>query len=211
MDFDFTTESISPTSTSVLTTGSLGAFDLPAGTTSDRPLDASTGCIRFSTTNTNLEYYNGTAWVAIVSTTSTGAVLLRANGTIPATTSTSPITVGNTAPTTAQGTQVWSQVFTPLTTTSKIVVQFHVTIDTSSNGITGICAIFRNTTCIGVLSAPRGGTITCYVVDQPASTASITYSARIGPTGSGTAYVNQLVGGNFAGTMASTYSIEETV
>ena len=210
MDFDFTTDTIQPAS-SILVTGGLGAIDVPSGATADRPASPSSGCLRFSTTNTVLEYYNGTSWVSIVSTTSTGAVLLRANGTIPATTSTAVIPIGNTAPTTAQGTQIWSQVFTPVSTTSKIVIQFQVSIDTSTNGITGICAIFRGTTCIGVLSAPRGGSVTAYVVDQPASTATVTYSARIGPTGSGTAYVNQLSGGTFGGAMASTYSIEETV
>lgn len=252
MDFDFTTDSISPTSSSILATGGTGALDIPVGTTLERPGTASSGCIRFNTTVSALEFYNGATWLSLtsgsagtvtsidisggttgltttggpitssgtitltlagggslVTSTSPGAVLQRVTNSIPATTSTTVITIGNTAPTATQGTQIWTQTFTPKSSTSKMLIEFQVGIDTSTNGITGICAIFRGTTCIGVLSAPRGGSVTAYITDLPATTSAITYSARVGPTGSGTAYINQLSGGTFGSAMVSIYSIQE--
>ena len=46
-----------------------GALNLPRGTTSERPTDASTTTpyIRWNTTNSALEFYNGSSWVEIIS------------------------------------------------------------------------------------------------------------------------------------------------
>jgi hypothetical protein len=48
----------------VLLTGT-GYLDLPAGTTAQRPGSASSGMIRFNTTLSQFEGYNGTAWSAV--------------------------------------------------------------------------------------------------------------------------------------------------
>jgi hypothetical protein len=48
----------------VLMTGT-GTLDLPTGTTAERPGSANSGMIRFNSTLTTFEGYNGTAWGAI--------------------------------------------------------------------------------------------------------------------------------------------------
>jgi hypothetical protein len=52
-----------PASISDTANTSTGYFDLPAGTTAQRPGSPATGHIRYSTTFDSTEYYNGTAWV----------------------------------------------------------------------------------------------------------------------------------------------------
>lgn len=42
---------------------STGGMYLPAGTTAQRPAAPATGMIRFNTTTTVVEYYNGTQWI----------------------------------------------------------------------------------------------------------------------------------------------------
>lgn len=39
-----------------------GGLFLPAGTTAQRPASPATGQIRFNTTTSNVEVYNGTSW-----------------------------------------------------------------------------------------------------------------------------------------------------
>ena len=43
---------------------STGYFDLPSGTTGQRPASPNTGYIRYNTTTSSLEVYNGSSWVA---------------------------------------------------------------------------------------------------------------------------------------------------
>jgi hypothetical protein len=61
MDFDSVTETITPTKSTSLTIGGSGALFIPTGTTAQRPALPASGYIRFNTTNTVLEYYNGVA------------------------------------------------------------------------------------------------------------------------------------------------------
>lgn len=75
-DFDF--EIQMPPSANLYVRGTL-AFDansdfrLPAGTTNQRPVSPVAGMIRFNTTNNNIEGYNGTAWINIMSPAVDGA------------------------------------------------------------------------------------------------------------------------------------------
>ena len=86
MDFDFTTESITPNSSTILTLNSVGAFDLPSGTTAQRPGSVSAGGIRWNTSLIipAIEFYNGTAWIPISSST-TGYITVGAAATSQAT------------------------------------------------------------------------------------------------------------------------------
>jgi hypothetical protein len=43
---------------------STGYFDLPSGTTGQRPASPNTGYIRYNTTTSSLEVYNGSSWIA---------------------------------------------------------------------------------------------------------------------------------------------------
>lgn len=64
MDFDFSTETITPDNTSVLTIGGTGGLILPIGTTEQEPT-ASAGIIRFNSDTSLIEYNNGSAWVGV--------------------------------------------------------------------------------------------------------------------------------------------------
>jgi len=54
---------ISPTNISDKDNSSTGAFDLPSGTTAQRPASPNTGYTRYNTTIGSLETWNGSAWV----------------------------------------------------------------------------------------------------------------------------------------------------
>jgi len=61
MDFDNKLEVITPTKSTSLTISGTGALFIPAGTVGERPVAPQSGYIRFNTTDTVLEYYNGVA------------------------------------------------------------------------------------------------------------------------------------------------------
>ena len=61
--------SITPTAVSDQANTSTGYFDIPSGTTAQRPVSPSSGMIRYNTTTSQYEAYLGTDWV-IMSTTS---------------------------------------------------------------------------------------------------------------------------------------------
>jgi hypothetical protein len=62
------TVSATPTSVSDQSNTSTGYFDLPSGTTAQRPSSLNSGQIRYNTTNSQVEYTDGTSWYAITST-----------------------------------------------------------------------------------------------------------------------------------------------
>lgn len=72
MDFDFLTESIIPTQTTVLSITATGALGLPTGTVAQRPGSPSAGFFRYNSDNTVVEYWNGSAWNSLG--TGTGSV-----------------------------------------------------------------------------------------------------------------------------------------
>lgn len=51
-------------------TAATGFFDLPSGTTAQRPVSPAVGMIRYNTTNIEYEVYSGSAWVALTTQTS---------------------------------------------------------------------------------------------------------------------------------------------
>ena len=97
MDFDFTTESISPNSTTLFTVSSVGALTLPVGTTAQRPGSATAGALRWNTSLSTpaIEFYNGATW-ATVSSGGTVTSVAVSGGTTGLTTSGGPITGSGT-------------------------------------------------------------------------------------------------------------------
>lgn len=93
MDFDFTTETITPDSTSILTIGGNGALELPSGTTGQEPVGAVAGALRWNTTVPQLEYYNGTVWLSFGGTVTS---VQASGGTTGLTFSGGPITSAGT-------------------------------------------------------------------------------------------------------------------
>lgn len=63
MDFDFTTETITPDLTQILTIGGNAGLEIPFGDTAARPSDAEVGTIRFNTDTNVIEGYNGNSWL----------------------------------------------------------------------------------------------------------------------------------------------------
>ena len=60
-----TVSGVTPQDVSDQSNTSTGYFDIPSGTTGQRPASPTTGWIRFNTTTGNIESHNGTAWASI--------------------------------------------------------------------------------------------------------------------------------------------------
>lgn len=59
MDFDFTTETITPDNTNLLTIGGTGGLEIPVGDTATRPISPVEGTIRYNTDLSKIESYIG--------------------------------------------------------------------------------------------------------------------------------------------------------
>jgi hypothetical protein len=168
----------------------------------------------YITTDTNLIYRdNGASWILLsagVPVVGSGQPIQQTFSNIAATTGTSTITLANTTPTTAMGTQIWSHTITPTYTTSNVNISgaFCYSLSTTSRQLTA--AFFRGSTCIGVVGASISTTTLIYTlpfnfIDTPGSTSTQTYSIRVGiSNGTGTWYIGQTgtTGNNFNGMLA---------
>ncbi len=63
-DNSFQVVAVTPTAVSDQANTSTGAFDIPSGTTAQRPGSPSSGYIRMNTTSGSLEFYDGSTWIA---------------------------------------------------------------------------------------------------------------------------------------------------
>jgi len=70
-DNTFQEVSVTPTAVSDQSNTSTGAFDIPSGTTAERPGSPNVGYIRYNTDDGLLEIYDGTEWVAVSVTPAT--------------------------------------------------------------------------------------------------------------------------------------------
>jgi len=188
---------------------------IPSGATADRPASPAAADLRYNTTLNFPEVYNGTTWLP-----ATGKVVQMVTGTIAATSGTTQTVLDNTAPTSSEGFQIWTQAFTPVYSTSRIVITFSVTLSHATVGRTFITSVFAGTTNIGSIvssigattalgTAMAGTSTTLQVVYSPGATTAITFSARTGTNGTGTAYVNQTSGATLGGASVTEYTIME--
>ena len=115
-DNAWTTVSVTPTAVSDQANSSTGYFDLPAGTTGQRPGSPTSGNMRYNTSTNGFEGYNGTAWGSIGGGASAGGAIYENTTTISTsytlTTSTNgfsvgPITVASGATVTVPSGQRW--------------------------------------------------------------------------------------------------------
>jgi len=142
-------------------------------------------------------------------------------GTIGEFTGTTVIAVDAVAPLITDGTQIWTDSFTPSNAASeiKVTTSLAFSVTNASSGI--VVTIFRDTTCIGVMSdsAANGNSYQTvqFTIKDPGpfiAGTPVTYSARIGKTGgNATWYVNtDSSGNNFGGVLSNNaYTIEEVV
>ena len=115
--------------------------------------------------------------------------------------------LSNSTPTVSNGTQVWSCSVKPQLDTSKINLAGTFTFDSGLDSRTLIVMLFRGSVCIGVTEAylaklGRAVPVAFNITDSPASTATQTYSIRVGINQTGTWYVNQAATPYFNGMLA---------
>jgi hypothetical protein len=167
-----------------------------SGPTSTRPT-ANAGTFRYNTTINNFEGCINGVWLPMT------ADIKPVFGSIAAQTGSTTITNSNTAITSASGTQIMTQSYTPAFATSIVQISLNFLIDVSTSGAYITCGIFRNTTLIGLriqtidqFTATLTTTqnipsfMAIEVMDSPATNAAVTYSARIGVS-AGNWFVNK--------------------
>ena len=97
-DNSYAVVSVTPTAVSDQANSSTGYFDLPVGTTAQRPGSPTSGNMRYNTTTSSFEGYNGTAWGSIGGGASAGGAIYENTKTISTsytlTTSTNGMSVG---------------------------------------------------------------------------------------------------------------------
>jgi len=97
-DNTYAVVSVTPTAVSDQANASTGYFDLPAGTTGQRPGSPTSGNMRYNTSTNGFEGYNGTAWGSIGGGASAGGAIYENTLTISSnytlTTSTNGMSVG---------------------------------------------------------------------------------------------------------------------
>jgi len=150
-------------------------------------------------------------------------VLQVVTGTIGPSSGTTQVPLDNTVPTDTEGFQIWSRSFTPLSASSTIIISFTLTVSHATAGRTFTTSVFAGSTNIGAacvstaITTSFGGavqaanTMSLQVAYAPGSTATITFSARTGTNGSGTAYVNQTSGATMGGSLVTEYTIMEVI
>jgi len=199
---------------SVLLSGG-GTGTITTGTFASRPAASTAGNLYIDTTNNFVWSDTGAAWVQL----STGTVLQTVSAPILRTTGTTLITTAATAaPTNTDGFQIWSQSFTPLRATSRILIHFNVMV--STNTATGIVtgSVFAGSTNIGTVATSLAVINTPYMlpftlVYSPGSTSAITFTCRVGARATATISVQQYNGTtNTLGNAGQTaYVIQEIV
>jgi len=147
-------------------------------------------------------FYNDTAgeWQNTqLFTPGTEQSIQQVSGSVPALSGTTIIVQTTTAPLITEGTELWSQVFTPSQTggSIKISQSFAFLVTNASSAI--IIALYRDNVCIGVMndSATNGGKfqVISFIVKDPTpgvAATPITYSVRVGKeSGNATWYINE--------------------
>lgn len=180
-----------------------GGMTIPTGTTAQRGTSTA-GNMRENSTLGYAEVYNGAVWQPL------GRVLQVVTGSIAATSTTATIANSATVPTSAQGVQIWTTSFTPISAASKVIVTYNVRGSLNAVGLILIASVFNGTTNLGAdatgvdqgVGASSGVplSLTQHIVFSPGATTAITISARAGSSVAGTCSINP----NF-GTAAPTF------
>lgn len=116
MDFDYTTETITPDNTNILTIGGTGGLEISVGTTAERPSSPVNGTIRYNTDALVFEGYQAGNWLPLISPGTVSSVGLSSVGANSA-----AITIGSSPVTSAGVITLTSNLFS--STTPGIVSQ----------------------------------------------------------------------------------------
>ena len=186
---------------------------ITSGTLAARPAASTAGNLYIDTTNNNIWRDTGAAWVSL------SRVLQVVSGAIAATTGTSQITTSlTTTPILADGVTAWTTSFTPISSASKLIISFDLTVAHGSAARTIIASVFAGSTNIGsaaayLATANTPGSIGVYIVYAQASGASITFTSKVGATAGGTIAISQVnsTTGTLGGAAATEYTIMEII
>ncbi len=138
------------------------------------------------------------------------------SGTFTPATGSTTIPYDGSTPLSSEGTQVWSQVITPSSSTSVIKINVSTSIGNTVGNNATIIALFRGSICIAANILDVNATVTLglgsasattptsfTLIDSPASTSAQTYSIRVGSSsgnwyfGRGSQTLNGAAAGNF--------------
>lgn len=183
------------------------SLTLPIGTIAQRPIH-SNGMIRFNSNTLREEISESNQWRPL------GRLLQFATGNITQTTGTTILPYDATLPTSTEGFQIFTTSFTPLYTTSTIVVMFNVWYECSVLNTVVSTTLLNDNTVIGASSTrqatsnqPDTLNITRHFISG--TTSPINISGRIGPAAAATVYVNRGNTETFGGTISTSYIIME--
>jgi hypothetical protein len=160
----------------------------------NRPVVGTAGRIFIATDVNRIYRDTGTIWAVIAD--GNASVYQTLTSTITPISGTTTKTDANTTPVSTDGTLVWTQAITPLFTTSRILIRGSVQIDHGTTNRRVILALFRGTTCIGVVTevittSIQSKPVTISFVDAPATISATTYTIRAWGSGAGTWYLAQ--------------------
>ena len=110
MDFDYTTETITPDNTNILTIGGTGGLEISVGTTAERPSSPVNGTIRYNTDALVFEGYQAGNWLPLISPGTVSSVGLSSVGANSA-----AITIGSSPVTSAGVITLTSNLFSSTT------------------------------------------------------------------------------------------------
>lgn len=183
---------------------------IPSGTTAQRPGSPVGGDLRYNETLGYAETYEGDFWAPV------GRLLQRLSVNVPGTSGTSTFTIASVLPTTAtMATSILTQAFTPISTTSTVVVRWRGIVGCGTAARSVLLSLFSDTThrqsaanlCATTNSAYGVGIQASWV---PGSTATISITLRAAVSGgAATWYVNQAGTNTLGGGFASQLTIEE--
>jgi len=162
-----------------------------------------------------LTYRNGN-WVNEQSNSSGGIVKRIWTGEVPQQTGTTRINETTTVPAITSGTEIISQVITPLSVNSKFIIKFSPWCTINNNGRGVALILFRNNTFLTmgqhVDNSNFFGDVGIDHVDAPGVIVPIEYSIRVGiVNGSGTWYLNRGTVNTYGGDVPASWTITEVI
>jgi len=177
-----------------------------SGLLSALPAAGNVGRLYLTTDTQRIYRDNGASW-DILLYGSLPVVRQIISNSIAATSNTTIIPQDNTAPLNTEGTQIWSQSFTPSYSGSKVAIDMTIGADSGTNNRMIIASIFRDAVNLGVgvvsiATAARPQVLALRVVDTSVSTTAVTYSCRVGVSSAATWYVNSNATAFYAGLLA---------
>ena len=180
-----------------------GVNEFSTGLFSGRPIAGLANRYYLATDSQILYRDTGSAWVEVLDGNGS-FVKQMVTGQVFTTSGASQIPLDATTPLVTEGTMIWSTTFTPTVVNSKSIIEFTGFADSSQNTRTFIISFFRDSVCIGatttyVTTAGRPSNFAVCIVDTSTSLTPVTYSCRVGLSGSGTWYLNRNATQYFAG------------